>query len=63
MSHLCRGDPDPGEGLVVSTLFTLLFVPTLFSLTMDARDYVSGRIRRRQTDQVTSDIEPVPLGQ
>ena len=32
-------------GLLVSTLFTLLLVPTLFSLTMDAKEFVLSRSR------------------
>ncbi len=38
-------------GLLVSTLFTLVLVPTLFSLTMDAKDVIVGfahRLRRQE---------------
>ncbi|MEZ6135530.1 MAG: efflux RND transporter permease subunit [Pirellulaceae bacterium] len=34
-------------GLLVSTLFTLLLVPTLFSLTVDARDFIARHFTRR----------------
>jgi HAE1 family hydrophobic/amphiphilic exporter-1 len=34
-------------GLVVSTLFTLFLVPAVFSLTLDARAALAGRLRRR----------------
>lgn len=36
-------------GLIVSTLFTLLLVPTLFSLTMDAKEYFARRFVRSET--------------
>jgi HAE1 family hydrophobic/amphiphilic exporter-1 len=34
-------------GLVVSTIFTLVLVPTLFSLTLEAREAVARTIRRQ----------------
>ncbi len=39
-------------GLAVSTLFTLVFVPTLFSLTMEARAWVVRMIWGSTADQV-----------
>ena len=54
-------------GLLVSTLFTLLLVPTLFSLTMDAKDVIVGLVRRlrepRQALPETADepAEPVSV--
>ena len=36
-------------GLLVSTVFTLLLVPTLFSLTLDAKEFVLNRAWRAKT--------------
>jgi len=33
-------------GLVVSTLFTLILVPAMFSLSLDARAWLVARVRR-----------------
>ncbi len=40
-------------GLIVSTVFTLMLVPTLFSLTMDAKAYVSKRSGRLASQSET----------
>ena len=39
-------------GLVVSTLFTLIFVPTLFSLTLDAKSYLTSIWTKAETTSV-----------
>ena len=53
-------------GLVVSTVFTLMLVPTLFSLTMDAKEYVSKRLGWDESDGQTIEparpSAPVPAG-
>jgi HAE1 family hydrophobic/amphiphilic exporter-1 len=45
-------------GLVVSTIFTLFLVPTLFSLLMDARGALIGT-----TNPTSSDVDSIPDGQ
>lgn len=35
-------------GLIVSTVFTLILVPALFSLVLDARENLKGRLYRRR---------------
>ena len=48
-------------GLLVSTLFTLLLVPTLFSLMMDAKELLvrtAGRIRSRHQEDAPAPAEP-----
>ena len=37
-------------GLLVSTVFTLVLVPTLFSLTLDAKEFVMNRAWRAEND-------------
>lgn len=52
-------------GLIVSTLFTLFLVPTLFSLTMDLRMRIVALIFGKRTHQrpVESNVaEPEPVG-
>ena len=44
-------------GLVVSTIFTLLLIPALFTLTMDARQWFSRLVFGAPTGQ---DITPQP---
>lgn len=50
-------------GLVVSTVFTLLLVPTLFSLTMDIRNFITNLFLKKapqvkmKEDQKEQDIE------
>lgn len=39
-------------GLVVSSLFTLILIPTLFSLWMDAKGILAARVRGRPSDEV-----------
>jgi HAE1 family hydrophobic/amphiphilic exporter-1 len=46
-------------GLVVSTIFTLVLVPTLFSLALDAKEFVTERLLNR-TEARPSAISPVP---
>lgn len=51
-------------GLIVSTVFTLVFVPTIFHLTMQAKGALSRTFRRRNRSGDSSpseprDIEPV----
>lgn len=49
-------------GLIVSTIFTLVFVPTLFSLAMDAKAGLWRRLARTpgaRTRRVTADSEEV----
>ncbi len=49
-------------GLLVSTLFTLLLVPTLFSLTMDAKEFVLNRSWRKTTTTLKPKRDRVPSG-
>jgi HAE1 family hydrophobic/amphiphilic exporter-1 len=44
-------------GLVVSTVFTLLLVPTLFSLMMDLKDRLSGHSSQSPPPEPVLDIE------
>ena len=46
-------------GLVVSTIFTLLLVPTLFSLTMDAKGVVYRMLGWNSQATVTGTVSPV----
>jgi HAE1 family hydrophobic/amphiphilic exporter-1 len=47
-------------GLVVSTIFTLLLIPALFSLTMDARKWFMRMIPgQRRVDVETPQVEPL----
>jgi hydrophobic/amphiphilic exporter-1 (mainly G- bacteria), HAE1 family len=49
-------------GLVVSTVFTLLLIPALFSLTMDARDWFMRLVfGRGPSDEVSERAEPRPV--
>ncbi len=41
-------------GLLVSTVFTLVLVPTLFSLTIELREFVFGLFRRQSVDDQTA---------
>ena len=53
-------------GLLVSTVFTLVLVPTLFSLMMEARAWLVGLIfgsRRSQPAPATRKPIPVPRPQ
>ena len=46
-------------GLVVSTVFTLFLVPTLFSLTMDVKQFISNLIwKTPEPAKITQEIEP-----
>jgi hypothetical protein len=51
-------------GLLLSTFFTLILVPTLFSLTMDAKAATWDRIFRKEDDaapaQENTAEEPLP---
>ena len=40
-------------GLIVSSLFTLILIPTLFSLWMDAKGVLAARLSRKPRDEVT----------
>ncbi|MCZ6481181.1 MAG: efflux RND transporter permease subunit [candidate division NC10 bacterium] len=40
-------------GLIVSSLFTLILIPTLFSLWMDAKGALAARLSRKPRDEVT----------
>jgi HAE1 family hydrophobic/amphiphilic exporter-1 len=40
-------------GLIVSSLFTLILIPTLFSLWMDAKGVLAARLARKPRDEVT----------
>ncbi|MFQ5804270.1 MAG: efflux RND transporter permease subunit, partial [Candidatus Methylomirabilales bacterium] len=40
-------------GLVVASLFTLILIPTLFSLWMDVQGAVAVRLKGRQTEEVS----------
>jgi HAE1 family hydrophobic/amphiphilic exporter-1 len=46
-------------GLVVSTVFTLIFVPVLFSLMMETKDAVLKKFRRRKEDDSSTELTPV----
>jgi HAE1 family hydrophobic/amphiphilic exporter-1 len=49
-------------GMIVSTIFTLVFVPTLFSLTHDARDFLAKRLGWwRTTEEHEKDAVPPPI--
>jgi HAE1 family hydrophobic/amphiphilic exporter-1 len=41
-------------GLIVSTVVTLVYVPALFSFTMDVWDWLSGRNKNNSTPQSSS---------
>ena len=45
-------------GLIVSTLFTLVLVPTLFSLTMDAKQWGLNLLRPGLVEQVKASVAP-----
>jgi HAE1 family hydrophobic/amphiphilic exporter-1 len=51
-------------GLVVSTIFTLVLVPTLFSLALDAKEYLAERLLRRTEarSSTVSSSPPLPAG-
>lgn len=53
-------------GLLVSTLLTLVLVPTLFSLTVDLREWVvslfAHRSQRTEAERPESALEPVAIG-
>jgi len=44
-------------GMIVSTLFTLVFVPTLFSLTHDGRDFLAHRLGWWRTTEAHEEDE------
>jgi HAE1 family hydrophobic/amphiphilic exporter-1 len=46
-------------GLVVSTLFTLVFVPVLFSLMMETKDALLKKFRRRSRPKTSPKVSPV----
>jgi HAE1 family hydrophobic/amphiphilic exporter-1 len=48
-------------GLVVSTIFTLLLIPALFSLTMDAREWFMRMIPGRRVDVEQPTLEPLKV--
>lgn len=53
-------------GLIVSTIFTLILVPTLFSLTLQARDGLRRVLGFREEDEADESetwAEPTPEGQ
>ena len=47
-------------GLVVSTIFTLVLVPTLFSLALDAKEFLTERIHRAGTERSAAASAPLP---
>ena len=47
-------------GLIVSSLFTLILTPTLFSLWMDAKEILVARVRGKPGDEVTDRPVAVP---
>jgi HAE1 family hydrophobic/amphiphilic exporter-1 len=49
-------------GLVVSTAFTLIFVPTLFTLTMEAKIAVLRRLNRFSREQEAIEADHTPAG-
>lgn len=48
-------------GLIISTLFTLILVPSLFSLTMQARSAVLGLLRPRRAPALVPALAPQPV--
>jgi HAE1 family hydrophobic/amphiphilic exporter-1 len=46
-------------GMIVSTFFTLIFVPTLFSLTHDARDFLAKRLGLWRATEAADQDEPL----
>jgi HAE1 family hydrophobic/amphiphilic exporter-1 len=49
-------------GMLLSTLFTLILVPTVFSLWLDARAWLWSRFRRQRPVPHSKDMELVPSG-
>ena len=47
-------------GLVVSTIFTLVLVPTLFSLALDVKEYVTERLHRSGSERSAGASAPLP---
>ena len=47
-------------GMLLSTLFTLILVPTVFSLWLDARAWLLSLVRRQPAVQPSEEIELVP---
>ena len=45
-------------GLIVSTLFTLILVPTMFSLLLDLRSYLAAAIFGTANDDESQSNEP-----
>jgi HAE1 family hydrophobic/amphiphilic exporter-1 len=47
-------------GMLLSTLFTLILVPTVFSLWLDTRAWLLALVRRQPAVQPSEEIELVP---